>query len=201
MGRFGTFSFHGTKTITTGEGGMFVTNDPDLYEKVLTLSNHGRARGQVKQFWPDMVGFKYKMSNIQAAIGCAQLERIEALICVKRQIFLRYQESLKHLPIQMNPEPEGCTNGYWMPTFVVDDGIPFVRDDLIAELKSKGVDARVFFWPLSSTSVSGRKAFAKRYLSERIHLRALNLPSHHNLSEDDASFVSDSIHAYFNRVS
>lgn len=65
MGRFGTFSFHGTKTLTTGEGGMFVTNDADLYEHVLTLSNHGRARKQVKQFWPDMVGFKYKMSNIQ----------------------------------------------------------------------------------------------------------------------------------------
>ncbi|MGO8190083.1 DegT/DnrJ/EryC1/StrS family aminotransferase, partial [Rhizobium leguminosarum] len=61
----------------TGEGGMFVTNDAPLYEKVLTLSNHGRARGQTKQFWPDAIGFKYKMSNIQAAIGCAQLERIE----------------------------------------------------------------------------------------------------------------------------
>jgi perosamine synthetase len=76
MGRFGTFSFHGTKTITTGEGGMFVTNDPELYEKVLTLSNHGRARKQTKQFWPDMVGFKYKMSNIQAAIGCGQMENL-----------------------------------------------------------------------------------------------------------------------------
>lgn len=62
MGTFGAFSFHGTKTLTTGEGGMFVTNDSALYEKVLTLSNHGRARGQTKQFWPDMVGFKYKMA-------------------------------------------------------------------------------------------------------------------------------------------
>jgi len=70
MGKFGAFSFHGTKTMTTGEGGMFVTNDAELYERVLTLSNHGRARGQTKQFWPDAVGFKYKMSNIQAAIGC-----------------------------------------------------------------------------------------------------------------------------------
>ena len=86
MGRFGAFSFHGTKTITTGEGGMFVTNDPDLYEQVLTLSNHGRARGQSKQFWPDMVGFKYKMSNIQAAIGCAQMQRIETLTLEKRDL-------------------------------------------------------------------------------------------------------------------
>jgi len=80
MGRFGAFSFHGSKTLTTGEGGMFVTNDSDLYERVLTLSNHGRERGQSKQFWPEVVGFKYKMSNIQAAIGCAQLERIDELI-------------------------------------------------------------------------------------------------------------------------
>lgn len=63
MGRFGTFSFHGTKTITTGEGGMFVTNDDDLYEHVLTLSNHGHSRKQTRQFWPDVLGFKYKMSN------------------------------------------------------------------------------------------------------------------------------------------
>jgi perosamine synthetase len=193
MGRFGAFSFHGTKTITTGEGGMFVTNDPDLYEQVLTLSNHGRARGQSKQFWPDRVGFKYKMSNIQAAIGCAQMQRIEILTRVKRGIFSMYQNYLKDLPIRMNPEPEGCTNGYWMPTFVVNDGIPFDRDVLIDELNAKGVDARVFFWPLSSTPAGGRKAFDKPYLSESIHLRALNLPSHHNLSDEDAAFVSLSI--------
>ncbi|MDO9194076.1 MAG: DegT/DnrJ/EryC1/StrS family aminotransferase, partial [Undibacterium sp.] len=65
MGAFGSFSFHGTKTITTGEGGMFVTNDDALYNTVLTLSNHGRSRSQKKQFWPDMLGYKYKMSNVQ----------------------------------------------------------------------------------------------------------------------------------------
>jgi len=197
MGRFGAFSFHGTKTITTGEGGMFVTNDPDLYEQVLTLSNHGRARGQSKQFWPDMVGFKYKMSNIQAAIGCAQMQRIEILTRVKRGIFAKDQDYLKDLPIRMNPEPEGCTNGYWMPTFVVEDGIPFNRDELIGELKAKGVDARVFFWPLSSIPARGHKAFDKPYLSEIIHLRALNLPSHHNLSDGDSSYICDIIKEIF----
>ena len=77
MGKFGVFSFHGTKTITTGEGGMFVTNDDALYENVLTLSNHGRSRKQTKQFWPDIIGYKYKMSNLQASIGCAQLEQLK----------------------------------------------------------------------------------------------------------------------------
>ncbi len=117
MGKFGAFSFHGTKTLTTGEGGMFVTDDSDLYEHVLTLSNHGRARGQTKQFWPDMVGFKYKMSNIQAAIGCAQVERVDELITRKRQIFLYYRDRLGGIDgIEMNPEPDGTRNGYWMPT-------------------------------------------------------------------------------------
>ncbi|WP_028953310.1 DegT/DnrJ/EryC1/StrS aminotransferase family protein [Synechococcus sp. CC9616] len=199
MGRFGAFSFHGTKTITTGEGGMFVTNDPDLYEYVLTLSNHGRMRGQLKQFWPDMVGFKYKMSNIQAAIGCAQIERIQLLTDLKRAIFLNYYKYLSGLPIRMNPEPKGCTNSYWMPTFVVNDGISLKRDELIEALKSKGVDARVFFWPLSSTSVGGRKAFEKNYLSESIHLRALNLPSHHELCRKDSSFVSSIVRSWIER--
>jgi perosamine synthetase len=130
------------------------------------------------------------MSNIQAAIGCAQMQRIEILTHMKRGIFSMYHVYLKDLPIRMNPEPEGCTNGYWMPTFVVNEGIPFDRDDLIEELKAKGVDARVFFWPLSSTPAGGRKACNKPYLSESIHLRALNLPSHHNLSDEDAMLVS-----------
>ena len=190
MGRFGAFSFHGTKTITTGEGGMFVTNDPDLYEQVLTLSNHGRARGQAKQFWPDMVGFKYKMSNIQAAIGCAQMLRIESLIDAKRSIFLNYQHCLEHLPLQLNPEPEGCVNGYWMPTFVVNEDVFFDRDRLIEQFKANGVDARVFFWPLSATSVPGSKAFHRPYLSEKIYLRSLNLPSNYQLNYDEISFVS-----------
>ena len=191
MGRFGAFSFHGTKTITTGEGGMFVTNDPDLYEQVLTLSNHGRARGQTKQFWPDMVGFKYKMSNIQAAIGCAQMERIETLVSAKRRVFTTYYDHLKDLPLRMNPEPEGCINGYWMPTFVVDEGVSFNRDDLIIELKNQGVDARVFFWPLSATPVQGRKASKGPYISEQVHIRALNLPSHHDLTGSDCLYISE----------
>jgi perosamine synthetase len=103
MGKFGAFSFHGTKTLTTAEGGMFVTNDAALFEQVLKLSNHGRARGQTKQFWPGVVGFKYKMSNIQAAIGCAQMERIDELTRRKREILTAYRERLaRRLPCQVD---------------------------------------------------------------------------------------------------
>ncbi|MDD5228100.1 MAG: DegT/DnrJ/EryC1/StrS family aminotransferase, partial [Methylococcales bacterium] len=131
MGRFGVFSFHGTKTVTTGEGGMFVTNDEQLYETVLTLSNHGRSRNQVKQFYSDMIGFKYKISNIQAAIGCAQIERIDDLILRKREILSYYRQHLVNLPfIQINPEPAETINGAWMPTVVFDASTKITREQL-----------------------------------------------------------------------
>ena len=138
MGKFGAFSFHGTKTITTGDGGIFVTNDSRLYEHVLTLSNHGRDRFQKKQFWADAIGFKYKMSNIQAAIGCGQLERIEELIQRKREILAYYKRSFNDLTeVSMNPEPNGCINGAWMPTIVLNESVTLDRHLLLNELKKE----------------------------------------------------------------
>ncbi|MDK9719215.1 MAG: DegT/DnrJ/EryC1/StrS aminotransferase family protein [Trichlorobacter sp.] len=187
MGRFGAFSFHGTKTLTTGEGGMFVTNDSDIYEKVLTLSNHGRSRSQTKQFWPDMIGFKYKMSNIQAAIGCAQMERIDELIFGKRRIFRYYLKQLSGLPIKMNPEPKGTVNGYWMPTIVVDEEVPFNRNKLLAAFKADDIDGRVFFWPLSMQPMFEEKP--KNAVSYGLHKRAINLPTYHDLTDAEMERV------------
>jgi perosamine synthetase len=180
MGAFGTFSFHGTKTITTGEGGMFVTQDESLYEKVLTLSNHGRARNQAKQFWPDMVGFKYKMSNIQAAIGCAQMERIDDLIAGKRRIFSYYTEHFRDLPLKVNPEPVGTKNGFWMPSIVVNEDVPFERETLLTAFKADNIDGRVFFWPLSMLPIFERKQ--ENAVSYGLYKRAINLPTYHDLT-------------------
>lgn len=192
MGKFGSFSFHGTKTLTTGEGGMFVTNDPELYETVLTLSNHGRARGQSKQFWPEMVGFKYKMSNIQAAIGCAQMERIEELVARKREILACYKENLESLPgVTMNPEPDGIVNGGWMPTVVFSPETGFTREKLQALFKEANVDARIFFWPLSSLPMFENKEV--NITSWGISLRSINLPSYHDLSNQDIEKVAQLI--------
>ncbi len=187
MGAFSTFSFHGSKTITTGEGGMFVTQDDALYEKALTLSNHGRARGQAKQFWPDMLGYKYKISNLQAAIGCAQMERSDELIAAKRRIFAYYAERLGDLPLRMNPEPAGTLNGYWMPTIVVDEGVAFDREALLAAFKADNIDGRVFFWPLSSLPMFSPRHdhVVSRYLSPR----SLNLPSYHDIAAQDMDRV------------
>ena len=188
QGRFGAFSFHGTKTMTTGEGGMFVTDDAELYEKVLTLSNHGRARGQTRQFWPDSVGFKYKMSNIQAAIGCAQIERIEALIAGKRRIFAYYRDALAGIDgLALNPEPTGTQNGFWMPTAVFDRSLGITREMLQAAFAEENIDARVFFWPLSS--LPPFTAVPSNVLAYDIPTRAINLPSHHDMTEEEQDRV------------
>ena len=189
MGAFGSFSFHGTKTLTTGEGGMFVTNDDALYETVLTLSNHGRARGQTRQFWPDMVGFKYKMSNVQAAIGCAQIERIEELVSRKREILRRYRELLEGcVGVAMNPEPPGTVNGAWMPTVVFAPETGVTRERLQAMFAADNVDARVFFHPLSSLPMFGSHVGGR--LSADIVQRAINLPSYHDMTDEEQQRVT-----------
>lgn len=187
MGAFGAFSFHGTKTVSTGEGGMFVSNDDALYDRVLTLSNHGRAKGQPKQFWPDAVGFKYKMSNIQAAIGCAQLERIDELVASKRRVFEQYAAGLRSLPVVMNPEPSGTTNGYWMPTIVVNDDVSFDRDELLAAFRANNIDGRVFFWPLSMLPVFFKAL--NNNVSSALFPRGLNLPTYHAIADQQIERV------------
>jgi perosamine synthetase len=192
MGAFGAFSFHGTKTLTTGEGGIFVTNDEKLYERVLTLSNHGRARGQKKQFWPDEIGFKYKMSNIQAAIGVGQLERIEDLIKRKIEILNYYKDKLKKYPeISMNPQPQNCVNGAWMPTLVFDKKTGITREILQDAFAAENIDARVFFWPLSSLDLF--EDAKQNVNSWDIPTRAINLPSFHDITTQEQDRVIEVI--------
>ena len=186
-GAFGVFSFHGTKTITTGEGGMFATDDDGLADRVRTLANHGRSSRQTKHFWPDEIGFKYKMSNLQAAIGCGQLERVTDLVARKRQIFELYRAALADLPLRMNAVRPLATSGYWMPTVIVDGAVDFDRDALLSVFRDNGIDARPFFYPLSATGL-----FERRFLnpiSYDLSQRGLNLPSYHDITEAQMSRV------------
>jgi perosamine synthetase len=188
MGKFGVFSFHGTKTITTGEGGMFITDDPELYEKVLVLSNHGRAASQIKMFRPGLVGFKYKMSNLEAAIGCAQIERIDELIARKREIFKYYQEGLSNVNgITMNPEKLGTVNGYWMPNVVFAKNTNITCERLLKTFQFENIDGREFFPPLSSLPMFASKS--ENFNSYDIPERAINLPSYHDLTMNDMERV------------
>jgi len=194
IGRFGTFSFHGTKTVTTGEGGMLVTNDAALYEKVLALSNHGRRKGQARRFWPEMIGFKYKMSNIQAAIGCAQMERVTELVARKREIFAYYSERLsRHPGVSLNAEKDGTVNGYWMPTAVFDHATGITRDCLMDAFKEEDIDGREFFYPLSSLPMFSGACGG--HLSHDIATRAINLPSYHDIKTEDLARVCDVVDA------
>lgn len=186
LGKFSTYSFHGTKTMTTGEGGMFLTNDSDLYDRVLTLSNHGRSKNQQKQFWPDDLGFKYKMSNVQAAIGCAQLSRIEDLVNKKRSVFNKYFSLLSELPIEMNPELDGHYNSYWMPTAVVDKKLGVTTERLIKLFQQKNIDARVFFSPLSSLPMFEK---CNTPNAHDICQRAVNLPSFYDITDTEIETV------------
>lgn len=193
MGVFGAFSFHGTKTISTGEGGMFVTSDTDLFETVLTLSNHGRVQSEIRQFSPALLGYKYKISNLQAAIGCAQINRVEELISGKRKVFSYYAEKFANLPLEMNPEPKHTVNGFWMPSIVIDSSIEFDRQALMRRMASDGIDSREFFSPLSSLPFFESRT--DNALSYDIGYRALNLPSYHDLTHQEMDRVIEHVRA------
>ncbi len=188
MGKFGVFSFHGTKTVTTGEGGMFATNDDALYERVRALNNHGRHPAQTKQFWADEIGFKYRMSNLDAALGCAQLERVEDLVARKREILAGYRKRLSAVQqISLNPEPVDGINGAWMPTAVYAPEAGVTREALLAAFKSRQIDARVFFYPLSDQPMFSPVQSNTR--ARDISSRAINLPSFYDMTETDLDCV------------
>lgn len=190
IGKFGTFSFHGTKTITTGEGGVLTTNDKQIHETVLALNNHGRSLHQKKQFWADQIGFKFKISNVQAAIGCAQLERVKELVDRKREILEIYRNLTIGLPgIRLNPEPIGTRNGAWMPTVVFEEETGITREIMQQSFEKANIDARVFFWPLSSLPMF--EDVPDNLNAYSIPERAMNLPSFHDMLDGEIERVVD----------
>jgi perosamine synthetase len=186
----GVFSFHGTKTMTTGEGGIMVTNNEALYEKAKILNDHGRNAKdpENKMFWMRNYGYKYKMSNLQAALGCAQISRIEELINKKREIFNWYKDLLKDIPCQLNPELENTKNSYWLPTIVFDKSFNFNRTTFFEICKENNIDSRPFFFPLSSLPMF--ETNTENHISYEIYSRGINLPSYHDMIYDDAQKVA-----------
>ena len=204
FGRISTFSFHGSKTLTTGEGGMLVTDDAEVYERCLTLREHGRSRGS-KIFWNNEVAFKYRMSSMQAALGLAQLERIEELIERKRAIFGWYRAALADFDgITLNQEAAAVRNTYWMVTVIIDESFHISKEDLMAALSSYQVDSRPFFYPLSSLPAYSHLPQAalcrtSNQISYRISARGVNLPSGLNLTNGQVQYVCDSLRAILSR--
>ncbi|AFY94669.1 DegT/DnrJ/EryC1/StrS family aminotransferase [Chamaesiphon minutus] len=198
FGDTGVFSFHGSKTLTTGEGGMLVTDREDIYQRVLFLRDHGRKPGD-KLFYNTEVGYKYKMSSMQAALGLAQLERIEELIDRKRQIFRWYQSELDCIQgLTLNYEPVNTKNTYWMVTIIIDDKMTIEKNQLMDELRKKNIDTRPFFHPLSSLLAYEKLANTKttvannRY-SYKISQHGINLPSGMNMDREKIIYICQEI--------
>jgi perosamine synthetase len=196
IGHAGVFSFHGTKTISTGEGGILVTNDELIYNRARVLNDHGRNSKdpENRMFWMREYGYKYKMSNLQAAMGAAQLERIEELVEKKRLIFKWYADLLKEVPCKMNPEQSYAKNSYWLPTIVFDKSLNFKREHFFGMMRENNIDSRPFFYPLSSLPMFTKKI--ENSVSYDIFFRGVNLPSYHDISESQVKSVSDLVTKY-----
>jgi perosamine synthetase len=194
IGNAGVFSFHGTKTVSTGEGGMIVTNDSKVFERARILNDHGRNPKVGRTFWMDEYGYKYKMSNLQAAMGCAQIERADELVNKKRQIFGWYKELMTELPCCLNPEHHGTRNSFWMPTAIMDKSQEFDREELFAFMKQNNIDSRPFFYPISSLPMFEPKP--ENAVSYDIYYRGINLPSYHDLAFRDVERVVNCIKTF-----
>jgi len=191
FGKFAGFSFQGAKLMVTGEGGMLVTDDDELYQKALKIWDQGRNPSRT--FWIDADGVKFKMSNIQAALGLGQLERVDELIEMKRRLFSWYQEGLEGVPhIKLNQEVEGARSIYWMSSLFLDEAAPLSRDELMKRLKERNVDSRPVFPAISQYPIWTTKQEPQRN-AMRVGLQAINLPSGVCLKRDEVMYVASQI--------
>jgi perosamine synthetase len=194
FGDTGVFSFHGSKTVTTGEGGMLVTDREDLFKRMQVLRDHGRQPGD-RMFFNTEVAYKYKMSSMQAALGLAQLERIDELMERKREQFEWYRRELADVEgITMNAEPAETRNAYWMVTIVLDSKFGLNKTQLMERLAERGIDTRPFFHPLSSIPAyegleQARIARQRNKIVYGVSPYAINLPSALCLSKEDVKIV------------
>ena len=180
------FSFHGSKTLVSGEGGMLLTNNKKIIEKARYFYDH--CKDSKKDLWNLGIGYKYKMSNFQAACGLAQLERIEKLIKKKRQIFSWYKKILLDIPgIQLNAEKPHTKNTYWMVTVIFNKKYNVNKEKLIEEFKKYNIQVRPFFYPLSSLPAINCKADTP--ISFDISSRAINLPCGLNITEKQVDYI------------
>ena len=201
FGDAGVFSFHGSKTLTTGEGGMLVTDDEEVYKRCRFLADHGRAPGE-RMFWNAEVAFKYRMSGLQAALGLAQLERIDELIERKREAFGWYREALADVPgIALNAEPPGTKNTYWMVTVIVDPSYGVTKEEVIDALAGRGIDCRPFFYPLSEIPAyagtpQAAEAAGRNVVAYRLSPTGVNLPSALSLTREDVERVATELRGF-----
>lgn len=195
VGSFGdiaTYSFFGNKTITTGEGGMVVSNDAALIERVRKIKSQGLSGD--REYWHDMVAHNFRMTNVTAAIGCAQLEQFDRLVSAKRRLAERYRQALKGTPLRFLTERPGCTNSYWMVSALARSA-----DELTAlrrHLKDRQIETRPLFPAVHLMPMYGGHAgeFPK---SEALSPLGMNLPSWPTLPDEAFDRICDAIRGFY----
>ena len=199
VGSFGDiacFSFYGNKIITTGEGGMCLTNDYELAERMRMLRDHGMR--PEKRYWHEVVGFNYRMTNLQAALGVAQLRRIDEFIRKKIEIARAYEAALDGIEgITLHPEMPWAKCVYWLYSILVDEkAYGLSRDELKRRLAEEGVETRRFFYPMHVMPPYRPYLRQKQKfpVAERLASMGLNLPSGVKLSKDAVAYIADLIY-------
>lgn len=191
LGDMGAFSFYGNKIVTTGEGGMVVTDRSDLAEKIRQLRDHGMSPD--RRYWHSMLGYNYRMTNLQAALGVAQMEKIETLLAAKRRIAQTYNEILQDVPgIVLPPAEAWAENVYWLYSILIEaDRFGHERDELRAYLRDQEIDSRPFFPPLHMQPIynTGQQLPVAEHLARA----GLNLPSAVGLKSEDIRRVAQAI--------
>ncbi len=194
VGTFGdvsTFSFYGNKTITTGEGGMVVTNNATLYDRLVHLKGQGLAK--YREYWHDAIGYNYRMTNICAAIGLAQLEQIENTLSRKIQIANWYREGIENSGFELHMEKENTLHSYWMCTVIIPETID--RDALKAYLVEKGIETRPMFYPIHTMPIYSHK-YEKHEVAENLARKGMNLPSYPDLKREDIDEIVNCLKSF-----
>ena len=185
FGDFGIFSFYGNKVITSGEGGMLTTSNRELYLQAKLLRDH--AMSAEKRYWHTQVGFNYRITNLQAALAVAQMERIDEFLAKRRQIMDWYRNRLGHLPgLRLNYEEPGTRNVYWMICLEVTGMTETDRAAFMGRLREAGVDTRPYFYPVSDMPMYAR---AVTPVAHDVSVRGINLPCYTDLSESDVDQI------------
>jgi perosamine synthetase len=190
FGDISTFSFYGNKTLTTGEGGLVATHREDLFREMSLLK--GQYVSPTKRYWHDKVGYNFRMTNIQAAIGYGQFADLDWVLNRKREIAALYRAKLGGLPITCHEETAGTTHNFWMCSILVERAE--LRDPLMKHLEHKGIDTRPLFYPVHTMPMYEKDAIGQRFpISEDISARGLNLPSFPDLTNEQIDTVCGAI--------
>lgn len=191
FGDFGCFSFQGAKLAVSGEGGILVTNNEDIYRRAALLASMGRTDSQAV-FWSDVVGYQYTIANLTAALALAQVERIEELLAKKRQIFNWYNNRLGNIPgIKMIVEKKNCKSNYCYPSMLLEDSIKVDRDEVLRKLRERNIHCRPGF-PRMSRFPTLEQRFPNP-VAQKAAARGISLASAANLDQADIDFVCDSL--------